>query len=498
MNWTKNSKSEINGNHKNSTPPDIVSELEKQVKKNAELYKDLFVEAIDGIVFWKDDTMIIDANESACRIFESSLEDLKNRRQSDFVYEKDEKFLQIGEELYSKGSVRGELLFLMPNGQKKYLEFTSKLYAIDGNHMTIYRNVTERHEMEQVLRERERIFSHIFEGASVGFVLWDEKLRVVDINLAGIKILQLKKEEMIGQEIPMIMGKLGGNMKEITQYIQNVKEIGKVYSEIKIILQSGEERELEYSTVHQVVSNLNLTIFRDTTEKRQLEEKLRKSDTLNVLGQLAAGIAHEIRNPMTALKGFIQLLEDTIKENHSMYYDVISRELERIDSIINEFLILSKPQSVQYSEKNIVEIMKETVNFLNAQAVLHDVQIEMNYDCHLPRVYCEPNQLKKVFINLIKNAIEVMHNGGKIAISIYKYGTDRIHISIQDEGSGIAPEKLQRLGEPFYTTKEKGTGLGLMVSYRIIGEHNGEVEVESEIGKGTTFHIYLPLHSLVS
>lgn len=478
----------------NGTNPLNKNELEI-MKRNAELYKDLFVEALDGIVFWRDDTVIIDANESACRIFESSLEDLKNRKQSDFVYEKDERFYEIQKELYSKGSVRDELLFLMPNGQKKHLEFTSKLHAIDGNHMSIYRNVTERHEMEQRLREREHTLSNLFESATDGFILWNEKLEIVDINSAGSEILELKKKEIKGQTLQNILIDFKVPSTKISQFIERLKELGTVNSKIALILKSGKQLEVEFSTKHRVVSNLSLTTFRDITEKQQLEEKLRKSDTLNVLGQLAAGIAHEIRNPMTALKGFIQLLEDTFRKDHSMYFDVITTELNRIDFIINEFLILAKPQTVQYTKKSIVEIMKETVDFLSAQAALHNVQFRLSYDEELPYLFCEQNQLKKVFINLIKNAIEVMLNGGFVTISINRYEDDKIHISIQDEGQGIPSEKLKKLGEPFYTTKEKGTGLGLMVSYRIIGEHNGNIEVESEEGKGTIFHLYLPINA---
>jgi len=226
-----------------------------------------------------------------------------------------------------------------------------------------------------------------------------------------------------------------------------------------------------------------------------MQEQLSKSDTLSVIGELAAGIAHEIRNPMTALKGFIQLLEGSIKKEHAMYYEVITTELQRIDTIINEFLLLAKPQAIKYQLKDVNQIMRETIDLLNAHAVLHNIQFITEYGEELPPIYCEPNQLKKVFINLIKNAIEVMPHGGKIAVmtSQVRDRQGRIHISIQDEGKGIPKEQLKRLGEPFYTTKERGTGLGLMVSYKIIEDHKGTIWAESNEGKGTIFHITLPL-----
>jgi len=238
---------------------------------------------------------------------------------------------------------------------------------------------------------------------------------------------------------------------------------------------------------------MNLAVFRDVTEKRELEEQLRKSDTLNVVGELAAGIAHEIRNPMTALKGFIQLLEGSVKDDFSMYFNVITSELSRIESIITEFLILARPQAIKFSEKDLSIIMKETTELLNAQAILVNVQMILDIEDNLPLIYCEPNQLKQVFINVLKNAIEVMPNGGQIDVKIKQKDEDNLLVSITDRGSGISEDKIKRLGQPFYTTKERGTGLGLMVSYKIIEEHQGQVDVESEEGKGTTFHIMLPI-----
>ncbi|PLR97739.1 hypothetical protein CVD19_08445 [Bacillus sp. T33-2] len=261
-----------------------------------------------------------------------------------------------------------------------------------------------------------------------------------------------------------------------------------------VVCVSGDRKKhFEFSTKHNIADGLNLTVFKNITEKLEMEEQLRKSDTLNILGQLAAGIAHEIRNPMTALKGFIQLLSNNMGKENPMYFHVISTELQRIDSIINEFLIMAKPQALKFIETDISKIMKETADFLTAQAVLHNVQFRTCFEPDLPSVRCEPNQLKKVFINIIKNAIEVMSKGGFVTISINKTDDGRIHIAIQDEGSGIPEDKVKRLGEPFYTTKEHGTGLGLMVSFKIIEEHNGKIEVESGVGIGTVFHVFLPL-----
>ncbi|MFE8703590.1 PAS domain S-box protein [Cytobacillus sp. FJAT-54145] len=467
--------------------------LEQKVKKNSELYKDLFVEALDAIVFWDNDGQVIDANDSACKIFECHLDELKTRKLDEFVPLKDEKYYKIVNTLKSTGSVRDQLLFLMPNGQNKILEFTSKLNAVDGNNIIILRNVTERYRMEEELRHSERKFRNIFEGALEGILLWNDKSEIIDINESGLRMLELSKNDIVGKSFFNFLKYSNVVEDEIYAKRKVLLENGQIKGILPLRLESGNVKYFEFSSKHNVLLNISLTVFKDITDKLNMEEQLRKSDTLNVIGQLAAGIAHEIRNPMTALKGFIQLLEDSFKEEHSMYFSVITTELNRIDSIINEFLILAKPQAVMFVEKDVAKIMQETVDLLSAQAVLHNVQFNMVLGNEIPSIYCEPNQLKKVFINIIKNAIEVMPTGGIITIIMKETDDHKVHISIRDEGSGIPDEKLKRLGEPFYTTKERGTGLGLMVTYKIVEEHEGNIQVESELGVGTTFNIYLPL-----
>lgn len=467
--------------------------LEKNVKKNADLYQDLFLESLDAIVFWDSDTKVINANNAACKLFECSMEQLKMSRLSDFIYKKDKKYFETMKELKVKGNVREEFLFIMANGQKKYIEFTAKLHAVEDYHMTIFRNVTERYKMEQDLRESEQKFRNIFEGALEGILLWNDQFRIVDINESGAKLLQTTKDQLINESLINVLTNCKITKEELKEQLMVLEDQGQSIGNVSITLSSGKVKHFECSTKRNVFSNLSMTVFKDITEKLELEEQLHKSDTLNVIGQLAAGIAHEIRNPMTALKGFIQLLEDTITKSNSMYFNVISTELDRIDSIINEFLILAKPQAVKYIEQDIVQIMRETIDLLNAQAVLHNIQFRTNFAANLPKIYCEPNQLKKVFINIIKNAIEVMYHGGYVTVTIEQTVDEKLRISIRDEGMGIPADKIKKLGEPFYTTKERGTGLGLMVTYRIIEDHHGTIDVESEIGIGTIFHISLPI-----
>lgn len=231
-------------------------------------------------------------------------------------------------------------------------------------------------------------------------------------------------------------------------------------------------------------------IIRDISERKKNEELLINSEKLYVAGQLAAGIAHEIRNPLTSLKGFLQLIASG-RKNNSSYYDIMNAELDRIEDIVSELLMLSKPQVYELAYQDIRVMMRDTVTLLETQAILHNIAIEAEYGTDPLWIYGVENQVKQVFINVIKNAIEAMIDGGAIGIKLSREN-DRVIVRIRDEGPGIDQDQLAKMGQPFYTTKEKGTGLGLMVSYKIVDNHQGKIAVKSEIGKGTSFEIELP------
>jgi two-component system, sporulation sensor kinase A len=234
-------------------------------------------------------------------------------------------------------------------------------------------------------------------------------------------------------------------------------------------------------------------IIRDISERKKNEELMINSEKLYVAGQLAAGIAHEIRNPLTSLKGFLQLMaKGKQKDNNTAaYFDIMHSELDRIEGIVSELLMLSKPQVYELNYQDVRVMMRDTVTLLETQAILHNIAIEAEYGTDPLWIYGVENQVKQVFINVIKNAIEAMIDGGAIHIKLFRE-QDAVYMRIHDEGPGIGEDQLAKMGQPFYTTKEKGTGLGLMVSYKIIDNHQGKIVVNSTLGNGTLFEIMLP------
>ncbi|WP_342429461.1 ATP-binding protein [Neobacillus sp. FSL H8-0543] len=251
-----------------------------------------------------------------------------------------------------------------------------------------------------------------------------------------------------------------------------------------------ESRCMPVKGENQLIQSI-VIISRDISERRKAEEFLLQSEKLSIVGELAAGVAHEIRNPLTTVKGFVQLYK---AENSSIVYnDLLLSELERIETITSELLSLGKPQAVQMNRLNLKDLIENTLELLSPQAHMNAIQLKLYVEKSEFYITGEKNQLKQVFLNVLKNAIESMADGGEIYINILKRNEGECIISFQDQGVGIPEEILPRLGEPFYTLKEKGTGLGLMICHKIIKQHHGSITFQSKMNEGTLVEIKLPL-----
>ncbi|KZZ83414.1 ATP-binding protein [Bacillus sp. SJS] len=238
---------------------------------------------------------------------------------------------------------------------------------------------------------------------------------------------------------------------------------------------------------------LILCIGNDISQRKRDEEYILKTEKMSVVGELAAGVAHEIRNPLTSLKGFVQFLGEDENLKHQNHLRVMAEEIDRINEVIDELLLIAKPQGKTFKKEKAAEILDDVVLLMEETAKAAHVQFSITADPEL-YIMCNKNHLKQVFMNLIKNSIEAMEFGGMMTIYCSLTADGYAQFILKDEGEGIEPDRIEKLGEPFFTTKERGTGLGLTVCYKIVkDEHRGKIQFQSELGKGTTVTILLPL-----
>lgn len=230
---------------------------------------------------------------------------------------------------------------------------------------------------------------------------------------------------------------------------------------------------------------------RDITKRKMAENIVRNTDKMLVLGELAAGIAHEIRNPISSIRGLLQLIREESNANPE-HLELMFSEIDRINMIVSELLLLAKPQKVNYKAINLKQVVEDVLRLLKSEAMLKQTHFVTNWNERDATVFGDANHLKQVIINVIKNGIEAMENGGEIVVTIDHNKCNQVVVRFKDEGCGIRKEVLNKIGEPFFTTKANGTGLGLMISKKIIQDHEGKLHIDSVAGKGATITIVLP------
>lgn len=217
-------------------------------------------------------------------------------------------------------------------------------------------------------------------------------------------------------------------------------------------------------------------------------EKMTRLDRLNIIGEMAAGIAHEVRNPMTTVRGLLQFMGNKPEfVRHKANFDLMIDEIDRANSIITEFLSLAKNRAMEFNDNNLNDIIHDIYPLLQADVMRNNCEIEASLG-DIPDVSLDQSSIRQLIINMIRNGLDAMPRGGKIFISTMT-DNSKVLLKIQDNGIGISPEVRDKLGTPFFTTKEKGTGLGLAICYRIVQRHAATLTVESELGKGTSFTI---------
>lgn len=236
----------------------------------------------------------------------------------------------------------------------------------------------------------------------------------------------------------------------------------------------------------------------DITEKRKKETQLRRAESLAALTTLAAGVAHEINNPLGSLSIRIQLMEKLLRAESvdraamGKHLDIVKEEMERLKHIVVDFLFAVRPMDIQLLSEDPGSILSEVAEFIEPEATRLNVAVRLRIAPGLPRILLDRRHLKQALLNLIQNALAAMPEGGTLRLSAERSG-DELQYVVSDTGRGIPESLLTKIFEPYFTTKKNGTGLGLTITFKIIKEHSGEISLESREGRGTTFTIHLPV-----
>ncbi|WP_246946168.1 ATP-binding protein [Bacillus pinisoli] len=365
----------------------------------------------------------------------------------------------------------------------------------------LYYSLTKKEELIETKESQEQLSTLI--NSMVDFVNFkDGEGRWIESNEFGLKLFQLEGVDY--------KGKKDSELAEYTSF----------YREALIYCEASDEEAWQNATTTRceetipmpdgtvkIFDTIKVPLFyengarkalvvigRDITDKKLTEEKLRRTEKLSVVGELAASVGHEIRNPLTSLKGFVQMfLEDDSATKNKPYYEIMLNELDRINHIVGELLILAKPQKISFSKHSINHIVTDVLSLLETQANMNNLNINYRASEEIS-IDCSENQLKQLFINIVKNAIEASRENSQVEVSIKKKGTDEVLITVEDYGIGLSEDFLARIGEPFYSSKEKGTGLGLTVSMKIVEQHKGTIHFKSEKNVGTKVEVTLPIH----
>jgi len=357
-----------------------------------------------------------------------------------------------------------------------------------------------REELEDRLRQITSLKAYtdnILSSMTNGLITVDSEMRVVTLNERAEQILGKRKEECAGFSLSRVLGDhhpLYGMMVETF-----AKDRGIFHSEIEL-KGNGESMWLTGST--SVLTDGEgtkigvLAVFQDITAIKALEEKLRHADRLAALGTISAGLAHEIKNPLSAIKTFVQLLPKKMEQLSFMekFNTTVPREIDRINQLVEDLLELTRRRVHPFVSLNVNHLIFQVIDLHGEEMRKRQIRFEDHLDRNLPSIEGDPERLYRAFSNLIINAIQAMPEGGSLVISSkHDPPSSGIKISFRDTGIGMDEETARNLFNPFFTTKDKGVGLGMALTHKIIEDHKGTIEVISEKEKGTTFVLRLPV-----
>lgn len=491
----------------------LLKEKIAQNKRELDALKvnNLFLEALfDGIgeeiMVVDTDFNIRDANRTFLNQYGITREDILGRKcheikeHSDVPCRLNQEDCPL-EQARSTGQMVERTLFRRdPRGKNKELNMCMYPLRPEGEDIAYFieitRDITEYRELIGKLRASEKRFRAILDTATDGIVSIDSNQRVILFNNAAEKIFGYSRKEILGQDLNLLIPQhYGDHHRFVNRFLENRESeiIGKTIT-LTGLRKGGEEFPVQLS-----ISFIELggrptftAIIRDVSDQLHMERKLLQSERLAAVGQAVAHVSHELKNPLMIIGGFsTQIRKGLGQGKEATKLDMILDEVTRLERLVADLGDFTKTYKLVKRRTPINAVLQDVINIMSEVHALDNYDFHQDLSDEVQEIISDPDKLKQVFINIISNGIEAMEHGGRIAVSSRRI-TNSVEVRISDQGSGIPKEDLERIFEPFYTTRKGGSGLGLSISFKIVEAHNGEIYAVSRPGKGTTFIIRLP------
>ncbi len=490
---------------------------EQAFRESEQRFRDLFEGSPEAI--FVDDLAgnVLDANPAACQLHKLTLQQLLGRNARDLVPpDRRENAVRDFHKLAIGELSRLEGLSLSADGQVTPVEIHAGRIAYGGQPAVLLhvRDVTERQRAEAALRNSEMLFHSVWQNSVDGMRLTNEAGMIVEVNDAYCKMVGMDRSELEGKALTVIYAE-SENLDLILSHYRDQFQSRVIERQVErqFRLRNGSSVTLEDTNSFVEIrgqSPLRLSLFRDVTAQKRLEEQLRQSQKMDAIGQLAGGVAHDFNNILTVIQGHASLLlaGTNLTDLAAKSAQQIVHAADRAAGLTRQLLTFSRRQVMQLERHDLNEVVRNMVKMLG-RILGEDIALQVNCGTQPALVQADASMMEQVVLNLAVNARDAMPTGGQLQLELAIVDVDAAHVvehpearvgrfvclSASDTGCGIAPENLRRIFEPFFTTKEvgKGTGLGLATVYGVVKQHQGWLEVASEIGRGTTFRVYVPM-----